>query len=48
MEQRTWYTPEAWQHGGLRLKEEVKNENREESVEPSPVPSKRPKLAERK
>ncbi|XP_023321034.1 uncharacterized protein LOC111695821 [Eurytemora carolleeae] len=24
--ERTWYTPEAWEHGGLRLKEEVKDE----------------------
>ena len=23
---RTWYSPEAWQYGGLRLKEEVKEE----------------------
>ena len=23
---RTWYSPEAWQYGGLKLKEEVKNE----------------------
>ena len=23
---RTWYSPEAWQYGGLRLKEEVKDE----------------------
>jgi len=25
--ERTWYTPEAWEHGGLRLKEEVKDED---------------------
>ena len=24
--ERTWYTPEAWEHGGLRIKEEVKEE----------------------
>ena len=23
---RTWYSPENWQHGGLKLKEEVKDE----------------------
>ena len=23
---RTWYTPEAWEHGGLRIKAEVKEE----------------------
>merc|ERR1711934_1350352 len=29
---RTWYTPEAWQHGGLRVKQEfeVKEEENEE------------------
>jgi len=27
--ERTWYTPEAWEHGGLRLKEEVKDETEE-------------------
>jgi len=26
VENRTWYSPEAWEHGGLRLKEEVKQE----------------------
>ena len=26
VEGRTWYSPEAWEHGGLRLKEEVKQE----------------------
>ena len=26
LQERTWYTPEAWEHGGLRLKEEVKDE----------------------
>ena len=25
---RTWYSPEAWQYGGLKLKEEVKNEEK--------------------
>jgi hypothetical protein len=24
--ERTWYTPEAWEHGGLRIKNEVKEE----------------------
>jgi len=24
--ERTWYTPEAWEHGGLKLKKEVKDE----------------------
>ena len=23
---RTWYSPDAWEYGGLRLKEEVKDE----------------------
>jgi len=32
IESRTWYSPEAWEHGGLRLKAEVKNE---ESSEPA-------------
>ena len=27
VENRTWYLPEAWEHGGLRLKEEVKQED---------------------
>lgn len=27
VESRTWYSPEAWEHGGLKLKEEVKTEN---------------------
>ena len=27
VENRTWYSPEAWEHGGLRLKEEVKQED---------------------
>jgi len=26
LSERTWYTPEAWEHGGLRIKEEVKDE----------------------
>eukprot|EP00088_Acartia_fossae_P032216 TRINITY_DN3300_c0_g1_i1.p1 TRINITY_DN3300_c0_g1~~TRINITY_DN3300_c0_g1_i1.p1 ORF type:complete len:477 (+),score=163.52 TRINITY_DN3300_c0_g1_i1:61-1491(+) len=26
LSERTWYTPSAWEHGGLRLKEEVKDE----------------------
>ena len=29
VEGRTWYAPEAWEHGGLRLKEEVKQEDGE-------------------
>ena len=33
---RTWYTPEAWEHGGLRIKDEVK----EEATDASP-PAKR-------
>ena len=33
-QERTWYTPEAWEHGGLRLKEEVKDE---EEVDGSPA-----------
>ena len=32
IESRTWYSPEAWEHGGLRLKAEVKDE---ESSEPA-------------
>jgi len=27
VENRTWYSPEAWEHGGLRLKKEVKEED---------------------
>merc|ERR1711971_377397 len=27
--ERTWYTPEAWEHGGLRIKNEVKEEMEE-------------------
>jgi len=27
--ERTWYTPEAWEHGGLRIKNEVKDEMEE-------------------
>jgi hypothetical protein len=38
LQERTWYTPEAWEHGGLRLKEEVKDEM-EEGLEA--VPAKR-------
>ena len=37
---RTWYTPEAWEHGGLRIKDEVK----EEATDASP-PAKRLKEA---
>jgi len=29
VEERTWYTPEAWEHGGLRIKNEVKDEMEE-------------------
>jgi len=32
VENRTWYSPEAWEHGGLRLKEEVKQEDEEPSA----------------
>jgi hypothetical protein len=35
-QERTWYTPEAWEHGGLRLKEEVKDEM-EEGLNPTPA-----------
>jgi len=31
VENRTWYSPEAWEHGGLRLKKEVKQEDGEGS-----------------
>ena len=30
---RTWYSPEAWQYGGLRLKEEVKDEEETRGLE---------------
>jgi len=36
VQERTWYTPEAWEHGGLRLKEEVKDEM-EEGLNPTPA-----------
>jgi hypothetical protein len=36
VQERTWYTPEAWEHGGLRLKEEVKDEM-EEGLQPTPA-----------
>merc|ERR1719340_76927 len=26
VQERTWYTPEAWEHGGLRIKNELKEE----------------------
>jgi len=42
VEQRTWYTPEAWQHGGLRLKKE--EPVHEDDPSPSPIPTKRPRL----
>merc|ERR1712037_129443 len=29
VQERTWYTPEAWEHGGLRIKNEVKDEMEE-------------------
>jgi len=32
--ERTWYTPEAWEHGGLRIKEEVKDEMMDGNGEP--------------
>ena len=41
LEERTWYTPEAWQHGGLRLKEE-KQEPVELEGESSAGGSRRP------
>ena len=31
VENRTWYSPEAWEYGGLRLKKEVKLEDEGES-----------------
>ena len=31
VENRTWYLPEAWEHGGLMLKKEVKQEAEGES-----------------
>lgn len=40
VENRTWYTPEAWPHGGLRLKKE----ERLDPDEPSLVPTKKQKL----
>merc|ERR1712128_24446 len=36
VQERTWYTPEAWEHGGLRIKNEVKDEL-EEGMEGSSV-----------
>jgi len=42
VEGRTWYTPEAWQHGGLRLKKE--EPVNEDDPSPSPIPTKRPRL----
>ena len=29
VQERTWYTPEAWEHGGLRIKNEFKEEMEE-------------------
>ena len=29
VQERTWYTPEAWEHGGLRIKNEIKDEMEE-------------------
>ena len=46
VDNRTWYSPEAWQHGGLKLKEEVKTEI-DDPTAPSPVPTKRPRLVDR-
>ena len=43
VDSRTWYSPEAWQHGGLKLKEEIKSESSNDNNE-SPIPTKRPKL----
>jgi len=34
--ERTWYTPEAWEHGGLRIKNEVKDEMEEGMDEDGP------------
>jgi len=43
VDSRTWYPPEAWQHGGLKL---VKKEERidNEPTSESSIPSKRPRL----
>ena len=43
VENRTWYTPEAWPHGGLRLKKEERLDPDDPTM-PSPVPAKRQKL----
>ena len=40
---RTWYSPEAWQHGGLKVKQEfeVKEEDEEEGGPPKAKKMKR-------
>ena len=44
VENRTWYTPEAWAHGGLRLKKEERIDPDTDLTQPSPVQTKRPRL----
>ena len=44
VENRTWYTPEAWPHGGLRLVKKEERLDHDAPTMPSPVPAKRPKL----
>jgi len=43
--ERTWYTPEAWEHGGLRIKNEVKDEA---GMDTDFTPSKRVKMEKTK
>lgn len=48
VDSRTWYSPEAWEHGGLKLKKEEKSDDlSNENVNESPIPTKRPKLTTR-
>ena len=44
-ENRTWYSPEAWEHGGLRLPK--KEDPDSDPSAPSPVATKRPRLMAR-
>ena len=47
VENRTWYTPEAWPHGGLRLvKKEERLDADTDPSQPSPGPTKRPRLTQ--
>ena len=32
---RTWYTPDAWQHGGLKVKQEFEVKEEEQEERPS-------------